>query len=271
MPNTEYIDVTDDDPFLKRMHTLFRSKGRPSLTKDPSAWMLEAQRRKLVLDRQLPPYKTDEPTWIWRENMVVELMAIPVAGDPKMAFDARGPGVGMHFLTYRVGTALSFCPPELADRVWWNNIGDVELGKDELGIYMLQITSNGSCVLWHGAQPIFRPEASEMACRMQALLEAKVVVVEDAKLPKSHTAVRKEQPQMDATVRCVTWRKADRKSAGDGEELSWDKHWYVRGHFRNQWYSAVGIHRLKYIKPYVKGNREAPLYTPPTNVNVVSR
>ena len=271
MHNVAYIDVTDDDPFLKRMRTLFRSKGPPPLTKDPPAWMLEAQRRKLVLDGQLPPYKTDEPTWIWRENMVLELMAIPVAGDPKMAFDARGPGVGMHFLTYRVGTALSFSSPELADRVWWNNVADVELGEDELGMCMLQIASGGSCALWQGGQPTFGPAASEVACRLQALLEAKVVVVEDARLPRSHTAARKQRPQMDATVRCVTWRKADRKSAGGGAELAWDKHWYVRGHFRNQWYPAAGIHRLKYIKTHVKGNREAPLHTPPTDVNVVSR
>lgn len=233
--------------------------------------MLEAQRRKLVLDGQLPPYKTDEPTWIWREDMVFELMAIPVAGDPKMAFDARGPGVGMHFLTYSVGTALSFSPPELAEKLWWNNIGDTKLGKDEMGIHMLQITGNGSCVLWHGGQPAFRPEGTEMACRMQALLEAKVVVVEDAKLPRSHTAARKQRPQMDATVRCVRWRKAERKSVGGGTELVRDKHWYVRGHFRNQWYPAAGIHRLKYIKPHVKGNPEAPLHTPTTEVNVVSR
>lgn len=271
MPDTERMHIADDDPFLKRMRMLWRSKGPPPPTEYLPAWMYEALRRRLVLDRQLPPYRTDEPTWTWRENMVVELMAIPVAGDPKVAFDARGPGVGMHFLTYRVGTALSSCPPGLADKVWWNDIADVELGEDELGMCMLQITSDGSCALWQRGQPTFGPAASEMACRMQALLEAKVVVVEDAKPPRSRTAARKGQPQMDATVRCVTWRQAVGKSAGDGEESARDKHWYVRGHFRNQWYPARGIHRLKYIKTHVKGNREGPLHTPTTSVNVVSR
>lgn len=48
---------------------------------------------------------------------------------------------------------------------------------------------------------------------------------------------------------------------GDTEPTTvhWSHRWLVGGHWRNQWYPSLGLHRQVWISPYVKGPDDLPL------------
>ena len=70
----------------------------------------------------------------------------------------------------------------------------------------------------------------------------------------------------------MTYRKLSqiRAEADGGETAPRDKHWWVRGHFRNQPYPSEGVVRPIFIHPHIQGNPDAPLYVRP-GVNVVRK
>lgn len=41
--------------------------------------------------------------------------------------------------------------------------------------------------------------------------------------------------------------------------VQWSRRWVVGGHWRNQWYPSLGLHRQIWISPFVKGPDDAPL------------
>lgn len=51
----------------------------------------------------------------------------------------------------------------------------------------------------------------------------------------------------------------------------WSCQWFVRGHWRQQWYPGSKIHKPKWIAPYVKGPEDKPLKTPRTTLFAVTR
>jgi hypothetical protein len=41
--------------------------------------------------------------------------------------------------------------------------------------------------------------------------------------------------------------------------VEWSRRWIVNGHWRRQWYATLGMHRAKWIAPFVKGPAGKPL------------
>jgi hypothetical protein len=41
--------------------------------------------------------------------------------------------------------------------------------------------------------------------------------------------------------------------------VEWSRRWIVNGHWRRQWYATLGMHRAKWIAPFVKGPADKPL------------
>lgn len=48
-------------------------------------------------------------------------------------------------------------------------------------------------------------------------------------------------------------------ATGTPTERQYSNSWMVRGHWRNQWYASLGIHKAKWIDPHVKGPADKPL------------
>lgn len=68
-----------------------------------------------------------------------------------------------------------------------------------------------------------------------------------AKLPTEHvTIVRLRRPRQEP-------------EPGDPVIVHWSHRWVVGGHWRNQWYPSISMHRQIWISPYVKGPDELPL------------
>jgi hypothetical protein len=67
------------------------------------------------------------------------------------------------------------------------------------------------------------------------------------RMPTEHvTIVRLRRPPQDA-------------NPSEPGLVNWTHRWLVGGHWRNQWYSSVGLHRQIWVSPYVKGPQELPL------------
>lgn len=63
--------------------------------------------------------------------------------------------------------------------------------------------------------------------------------------------------------------RRERDSTGHeppGEDANYSHRFIVSGHWRNQWYPASGVHRQKWISPYVKGDESLPLVIRPRRV-----
>jgi hypothetical protein len=48
----------------------------------------------------------------------------------------------------------------------------------------------------------------------------------------------------------------------DSDGRDWKNRWWVRGHFRAQWYPSEGAHHVIWVAPYIKGPEDAPVKTP---------
>ena len=70
------------------------------------------------------------------------------------------------------------------------------------------------------------------------------------------------------TMSVVYLRSIDRSSprGGDTSSVDWASRWFVRGHWRNQWYPALKTHRPKFIAPYLKGPEGKPVKAPAAQV-----
>lgn len=71
-------------------------------------------------------------------------------------------------------------------------------------------------------------------------------------------AQRANFPEKQVVV--VTLRRP-RAPDTDHEErdVAWTHRWLVSGHWRNQWYATIGMHRQIWISPFVKGPEDMPL------------
>ena len=53
---------------------------------------------------------------------------------------------------------------------------------------------------------------------------------------------------------------------GDAHSVEWSHRWLVEGHWRNQWFPSLGIHRQIRINGYVKGPADLPLQVRKTRI-----
>ena len=61
-------------------------------------------------------------------------------------------------------------------------------------------------------------------------------------------------------------RTAAHAPTGEHDPVDWSCRWGVDGHWRNQFYSSTGEHKLIWIDPYIKGPPDKPLKVKPTVV-----
>jgi len=59
----------------------------------------------------------------------------------------------------------------------------------------------------------------------------------------------------------------ERLALYNSESKEWKHRWWVRGHYRNQWYPSTGTHEMVWIAPYIKGKEELPMLEKIYHVN----
>lgn len=85
------------------------------------------------------------------------------------------------------------------------------------------------------------------------------ITTHDKMMPERPFRRRAEkfQPEKnDPSITVITLRKAKKATNNDDEGLTdveWTHRWMVGGHWRNQWYPSLNIHRQIWISPYIKG------------------
>jgi hypothetical protein len=60
-------------------------------------------------------------------------------------------------------------------------------------------------------------------------------------------------------VLVITLRRERSKDDAEPKEVNWTRRWITSGHWRNQWYPSLGVHRQIWINEYVKGPDDKPL------------
>lgn len=128
---------------------------------------------------------------------------------------------------------------------WWNNAFRKENYTDET---MADATESW----WRYVQTLLRLSMQHISVRTAT--------------PYPRAARRRAQRsglELDAEdmINVITLRrpKAHHNGDGEGEPVNWTHRWIVGGHWRNQWYPSLGIHRQIYISEHVKGPEHLPL------------
>lgn len=103
--------------------------------------------------------------------------------------------------------------------------------------------------------------------------EQKVVAVDhepSQKHVREH-AIRSGIQQAEM-IRVVHLRRAESEESHQTENSKdWTCQWFVRGHWRQQWYPSRGERSPLWIMPYVKGPEDKPLKAPAQTVFAVTR
>lgn len=78
-----------------------------------------------------------------------------------------------------------------------------------------------------------------------------------------------------ADLNIIVLRRVERRhvdlDSEDSEVIEWSCRWTVRGHWRQQWYPSVQLHRPKWITAHVKGPDDKPLRAPRGSLFAVIR
>ena len=108
------------------------------------------------------------------------------------------------------------------------------------------------------------------AAKMSCFLNQKLVNVERVKAALRHERKRwgMDTPESKSEINVVTWRNVKHESNRSGTKKEWDKHWFVRGHFRWQPYPSEGVSKPIWIDTHVRGDINAPLHNK-DRINVV--
>lgn len=86
--------------------------------------------------------------------------------------------------------------------------------------------------------------------------------------------LEREAPTMpEQLVRVIHLRKRVHKYTGseEGEHREYNCQWFVKGHWRKQWYAKAQVHQKIWITAYIKGPEDKPLKPPATRVFSVDR
>lgn len=63
----------------------------------------------------------------------------------------------------------------------------------------------------------------------------------------------------DVGVVCLRAQKTEAGQQNNHASVNWQHHWWVRGHYRMQWYAASKSHKVIWVAPHVKGPTDKPL------------
>lgn len=92
------------------------------------------------------------------------------------------------------------------------------------------------------------------------LLEEKIAVIEKTSMPKQFYTNKTPNPREAISVirlRHIDYQRDPNAKPGESDR-EYHMRWLVRGHLRNQWFPARGVHELIWIDPYAKGPEDAP-------------
>ncbi len=239
--------------------------------------MLESHFEDLFFD--------DMPTWYWHTEQIEEVLSMPDVDNLETESLILPEGIGVGFHLFR-----KINEGKVADRLHLSkNFFPFAIiitpQREVLGIYPNpveeNIPDNKQVVIAEALEKdILRLVAPAVpahhpwffiAAKMTAFLEQKLVDVLSEKALKrpDRKRIGMDLPVSQTEVNVVTWRKIkDQPGTGKSE---WDKRWWVRMHWRKQWYPSKNAHRLICIAPFVKGNPNMPLHIPKPTVNKVDR
>jgi hypothetical protein len=105
----------------------------------------------------------------------------------------------------------------------------------------------------------------DFVLKLLSFIQQEVFIVDPQRLPRARRRqmLRRGVPpeHVDRTINVVHLRPALRApSPGkDGATREHEHHWWLRGHWRAQWYPSRGVHEVIWIQPHIKGDLEKPL------------
>ena len=246
-----------------------------------TCWQAEAFRRYVAYFTQDKDssfrYDTDDPLWYWDANMIKEVISIlDRSGDiSKSVWDEDGPGIGMHYFnnpSNNNGQALGLLEPMDDETDRYVIYRFAKISADGSVVFLSERVVGDGQILLSTHIPLSKDDGMmDLLIVMQALLKSKVIEIQERKAPRAfRRRGKKNNMPLDHAVRVVTWRKTYANKISDSpRQIGEDKHWWVKGHVRNQWYKSKGCHHAKYIFPHVKGNPDAPLHESKPLVNHV--
>lgn len=115
---------------------------------------------------------------------------------------------------------------------------------------------------------------AEVVLQMLAFMNSRYVDA-DAVLPDraerrriTHAGLSEPSLSADHPAHVIRLRAPEPEggSAGLGGTRAWSHRWFVRGHYRAQWYPSLQAHRVRWIAAYVKGPGDKPIALPAVEV-----
>jgi hypothetical protein len=93
-------------------------------------------------------------------------------------------------------------------------------------------------------------------------LLAQQIVTRTAQRPTRHVRRRlakAKMPERDIVVVRLRRPKGDAPEGQEPRTVEWTHRWLVSGHWRQQWFPSLSLHRQIWISPFVKGPEDKPL------------
>ena len=88
----------------------------------------------------------------------------------------------------------------------------------------------------------------------------------DAPRQTDRRLARAQFPARRITVVTLRRPEGERDKDQETSHVEWTRRWLVGGHWRQQWYPSLGMHRQIWISPYVKGPTDKELIVPKARV-----
>lgn len=109
--------------------------------------------------------------------------------------------------------------------------------------------------------------AKIIQCAWRLMLQTlSVRTQERASGPFRKRWARADMPEKRVTVVRLRRPAQERDPDAEHRTVDWQSRWIVGGHWRNQWYASLGVHRQVWISPYAKGPEDKPLVLKKTRV-----
>ena len=125
---------------------------------------------------------------------------------------------------------------------------------------------------WEEAQPLDMGQRDEGAHRLMmtqhgfviglfAFMNQPFSAIQPRRLPRAQRrSLQRETGPEDPQVKVITLRRTQHtKGQSNGGSTEWACRWFVKGHWRNQYYSRTQKNLPLWIMPYMKGPEDKPL------------
>jgi hypothetical protein len=103
-------------------------------------------------------------------------------------------------------------------------------------------------------------------------MEIELVSKQAVKLSRGYRRRLQREQRPLPNISTISLRRYAQDSSGKSSGLKdWQCSWFVKGHWRKQWYPSKDEHQVIYIEPFVKGPKDKPLRPPHESLYVVNR